>query len=58
MNIQDDLEDQPVCGDAEDLEEEQEEHPTGYTTMASGWVSKPPAYLIKEIGEATLSPAE
>ena len=29
-----------------------------YTTTVSGWVSKPPACLIKEIGEAALSAAE
>ena len=36
----------------------EEENPTTYTTIASGWVSKPPACLIKGIGEATLTAAE
>ena len=49
------LEDQPVGTDEEDLEEE---NPTMHTMMASGWVSKPPACLIEEIGEATLTAAE
>ena len=55
MNIQDNLEDQPVGSDEEDPEEE---NPTVHTTMVSGQVGKPPAQLIKEIGEATLTAAE
>ena len=66
MNNLNDLEDQPVGNDIEQEEhptEEEEylmedEHPTTYTTTASGWVHKPPAHLIKEIGEATLTAAE
>ena len=54
-NIQNNLEDQTVGKDEEDYEEE---HPTIHTTMASGQVSKPPAFLINEIGEATLTAAE
>ena len=49
-NIQNNLEGQPVGGDKDDLEEE---NLTVHTTTASGQVSKPPACLIKEIGEAT-----
>ena len=66
MNNLNDLEDQPVGNDIEEEEhptEEEEylmedEHPTTYTTTASGWVRKPPAHLVKEIGEATLTAAE
>ena len=35
-----------------------EESPTTYTTTASGQVSKPPAFLFEEIGEAVLTMAE
>ena len=62
MNNLNDLEDQPVGNDnEEDIEEEhpmKDEHPTAYTTTVFGQVSKPPACLIEEIGEATLSAAE
>ena len=55
MNNQDNLEDPPVGADKEDMEEES---PTVHTTTVSGWISKPPACLIKEIGEAALTAAQ
>ena len=66
MNSSNELEDQPVGSNIEEEEKstEEKEHPTGvekpttYTATVSGWVTKPPACLIKEIGEATLSVAE
>ena len=66
MNNLNDLEDQPVGNDIEEEEKPTEEEecptdkaqPTTYTTTAFGWVSKPPACLIKDIGEATLTAAE
>ena len=45
-NIQDDLEDQPVGGDEEDLEEE---HPTGHTTMALVGSANPQHASLKKL---------
>ena len=66
LNSSNELEDQPVGSDVEEEEnpmDEKEcptstENPTTYTATVSGWVSKPPACLIEEIGEAVLSVVE
>ena len=60
MNNSNKLEDQPVGSDIEEEESTGEKNALRmtYTTTASGWVSKPPACLIEEIGEAALSVAE
>ena len=59
MNNPNNLEDQPVGNEIEEGKlPTEEENPTTSTTTASGWVSKPPAHLIEEIGEATLTAAE
>ena len=62
MNTLNNLEGHPFGNDnEEDTEEEhpmEEDLPTAYSTTASGQVSKLPACLIKEIGEAALSAAK